>query len=303
MTGVVFSNIMLAAVPDGVREQDHLRQPERRRRRRSPASDCNPLLLRRLLAERRLPRGGRPVRDQQGLQERLPDRAELPGRQGLARRLQALLQGHRSSTRSTPSSASSTTPPSSRRSAPPSRDALYIFLPGGMGINFIKQFVAAGLSKDIDAHRCRASRADQDVIHAGRRGDARHSSTPRTGRSTSTTPRTRNSSPSSRRSTSALPTLYASQGYDAAHADRRRGARRQGQARGQAKRVRKALTRGELRVGARRRSSSTRNQYPIQNYYLRVVGKDGQGAPGQQDVIGTIFKDHGDAYVQDCTMK
>src|SRR5881394_170638 len=28
-------------------------------------------------------------------------------------------------------------------------DALYIFLPGGMGVNFIKQFVAAGLSKDI----------------------------------------------------------------------------------------------------------------------------------------------------------
>src|SRR5437879_5510067 len=28
-------------------------------------------------------------------------------------------------------------------------DALYIFLPGGMGINFIKQFVAAGLSADI----------------------------------------------------------------------------------------------------------------------------------------------------------
>ena len=47
--------------------------------------------------------------------------------------------------------------------------------------------------------------------------------------------------------------------------------------------VRKALQGGELRLGARRRSSSTRNQYPIQNYYLRVVGKDGQGRPGQQD--------------------
>ena len=28
-------------------------------------------------------------------------------------------------------------------------EAVYIFLPGGMGVNFIKQFVAAGLSKDI----------------------------------------------------------------------------------------------------------------------------------------------------------
>src|SRR4249920_627091 len=33
------------------------------------------------------------------------------------------------------------------RAAKPS--ALYIFLPGGMGVNFIKQFVAAGLSKDV----------------------------------------------------------------------------------------------------------------------------------------------------------
>ena len=33
--------------------------------------------------------------------------------------------------------------------------ALYIFLPGGMGINFIKQFVGAGLGKDIHAAAAR----------------------------------------------------------------------------------------------------------------------------------------------------
>mgnify|MGYP006201928823 CR=1 FL=1 len=30
-------------------------------------------------------------------------------------------------------------------------DALYIFMPGGLGVNFIKQFVGAGLAKDIEA--------------------------------------------------------------------------------------------------------------------------------------------------------
>jgi len=45
-----------------------------------------------------------------------------------------------------------------------------------------------------------------------------------------------------------------------------------------------------------------RNQYPIQNYYLRVVGKDSQGRLVNK-TIGTVFKDHGDAYVQDCAMK
>jgi branched-chain amino acid transport system substrate-binding protein len=45
-----------------------------------------------------------------------------------------------------------------------------------------------------------------------------------------------------------------------------------------------------------------RNQMPIQNYYLRVVGKDAQGRIVNK-TIGTVFKDHGDAYVQDCQMK
>ena len=92
MTGVVFSNVMLAALPEALRQRDHLHQPERRAvaaRRQG----LQPVLLRRRLAQRRLPRGGGPVRDQQRLQERLPARAQLPGRQGLAGRLQAHLQG------------------------------------------------------------------------------------------------------------------------------------------------------------------------------------------------------------------
>ena len=45
-----------------------------------------------------------------------------------------------------------------------------------------------------------------------------------------------------------------------------------------------------------------RNHYPIQSYYLRVVGKDAQGRLVNK-TMGTIFKDRGDAYVQDCAMK
>ena len=45
-----------------------------------------------------------------------------------------------------------------------------------------------------------------------------------------------------------------------------------------------------------------RNQFPIQNYYLRVVGKDAQGRLVNK-TLATVFKDHGDAYVQDCAMK
>src|SRR4029453_10060011 len=44
-------------------------------------------------------------------------------------------------------------------------EALYVFLPGGMGINFIKQFVAAGLSKDIQLV-VPLWGSDQDIIRA-----------------------------------------------------------------------------------------------------------------------------------------
>ena len=93
MTGIVFSNIMLAALPDAFDSKTFYISPNAAP---SPIAgkDCNPLLLRRRLAERRAttrrPASSPPA---QGLQERLPDRAELPGRQGLARRLQAHLQG------------------------------------------------------------------------------------------------------------------------------------------------------------------------------------------------------------------
>ena len=44
-------------------------------------------------------------------------------------------------------------------------DALFFFLPGGMGINFVKQFVAAGLSRDTQLFAPGFS-ADEDVIKA-----------------------------------------------------------------------------------------------------------------------------------------
>ena len=44
-------------------------------------------------------------------------------------------------------------------------DAVYFFLPGAMGINFIKQFVGAGLSKDITLVTSGFS-SDEDVIGA-----------------------------------------------------------------------------------------------------------------------------------------
>jgi len=93
-------------------------------------------------------------------------------------------------------------------------DAVYIFLPGGMGINFIKQFVGAGLSKDITLFGPGFS-GDEDVIKAV--GD------PMLGMfNTSQWGHDMDNAANKKfvaefeKEYGRLPTLYAAQGYDAA---------------------------------------------------------------------------------------
>ena len=43
------------------------------------------------------------------------------------------------------------------------------------------------------------------------------------------------------------------------------------------------------------------NQFPVQDYYLRVVTKDVQGRITNR-TLGTVFKNHADAYVGECKM-
>ncbi len=71
-------------------------------------------------------------------------------------------------------------------------DAIFVFLPGGMGVNFVKQFRQAGLADKIKF----LSAFTVDEWHACRRSRMRHSasSAARTGRRTSTIRRTRSSS-------------------------------------------------------------------------------------------------------------
>jgi branched-chain amino acid transport system substrate-binding protein len=52
--------------------------------------------------------------------------------------------------------------------------------------------------------------------------------------------------------------------------------------------------RGEFKFGA--------NQFPVQNYYLQLVGKGNDGRIVHK-TIGTVLTNRGDAYVQDCKMK
>ena len=171
-------------------------------------------------------------------------------------------------------------------------DALYIFLPGGMGINFIKQFVGAGLSKDMQLITPGFG-SDQDVIRPV--GDAMLGLFD-TAHWALDLDNAANKKfvAEFEKEYKRLPSVYAAQGYDTAVRGVK-GKIEDKEALGKAIKAAKfESVRGAFKFNT--------NHYPVQNYYLRVVGKDSQGRIVNK-TIGTVFKDRGDAYVQDCKMK
>ena len=177
-------------------------------------------------------------------------------------------------------------------------DALYIFLPGGMGVNFIKQFVAAGMSKDIPLI-VPGFGDDQDIIRPV--GDATLGlfDTAHWGVDLDNAANKRFVA-AFEKEYKRIPTVYAAQGYDSAMLIDAAVRDTKGKIE-DVEAVRRALKAAKFE-SVRGAFKFNRNQMPIQNYYLRVVAKDSQGRLVNK-VIGTVFKDHGDAYVQDCKMK
>ena len=97
------------------------------------------------------------------------------------------------------------------------------------------------------------------------------------------------------------PTLYASQGYDTAQLIDAAVRDVKGKLEDH-EAVRKALKAAKF-DSVRGPFKFNTNQYPIQNYYVRTVGSDGHGGLINKSFNEPILKDHGDAYVQACTMK
>ncbi len=177
-------------------------------------------------------------------------------------------------------------------------DALYIFLPGAMGINFIKQFAAAGLSKDIKLFAPGFS-ADEDIIKAV--------GAPMIGIYNSSqwnhdfdNPQNKKFVADFQKDYGRLPSLYASQGYDAAmlmdaavRAVKGNLEDKEG--------VKKALKAAEF-ASVRGAFKFNDNHFPIQDYYLRVIEKDAQGRVTNK-TEGKVFTNHADAYAPQCQMK
>jgi branched-chain amino acid transport system substrate-binding protein len=176
-------------------------------------------------------------------------------------------------------------------------DAVYIFLPGGLGINFIKQFVGAGLSKDMTLFGPGFS-GDEDVIKAV--GE------PMLGMFNTSQWAHDLDNAANKKFVAAfekefgrLPSLYAAQGYDAAKLIDAAVRDSKGNLEDKAA-VRKALEAAKF-DSVRGAFKFNVNHYPIQDYYLRVITKNAKGQITNR-TIGTVFKNHADAYAGSCKM-
>ena len=178
-------------------------------------------------------------------------------------------------------------------------DSVYFFLPGAMGINFIKQFVGAGLSKDITLVSSGFS-ADEDIIPAV--GD------PMLGLfNTSNWAHDLDNAANKafvaafrKEYNNRYPSLYAAHAFDvimamdaAAKAVGGDGSNRQG--------LVDALKKAQF-PSVRGSFKYANNHFPVENFYLRVVGKDAQGKITNK-LISTVAKDYGDTYADKCPLK
>lgn len=171
-------------------------------------------------------------------------------------------------------------------------DSVFFFLPGGMGISFLKQYADSGIGLPVVGP---AFSFDQGILQAV--GDAALG--------------VRNTSQWSKDLDNAankafvetfqaeygrLPSLYASQGFDTANlllsamskasvsdADAFRAALEEADF---------ASTRGAFKFG--------NNHHPIQDIYVREVIKEGDIYTNK--IVGVALKDHADVYAADCKM-
>ena len=176
-------------------------------------------------------------------------------------------------------------------------DAVYFFLPGGMGINFLKQFSQAGLTATIPLLGPAATderllgavgQAASGVINSSQWAIDFH------------TPANEQFVAAFEKKYGRRPTLFASQGYDTARLigsalkEVKGDMSRHDAFRAALERADFTSVRGMFRFGL--------NHFPIQDFYVRqVVRGDGGGYTNR--VLAKVFNDHQDAYVGECVKR
>ena len=297
MTGVVFSNIMLAALPEALDANTIYLSPNAAP---SPMAgkDCNPLFFAVSWPNDAYHEAAGQYATQRGMKSvylLAPNyQAGKDSLTGFKRMYKGQVIGENYTKLGQLDYAAEL---AEIRAAKP--QVLYVFLPGGMGINFIKQFVGAGLGKDMTLLLPGFS-ADQDVITPVGAAMSGIFNTAHWSPDFSN-PANQKFMAEFQKEYKRVPTVYASQGYDTALLINAAVRDVKGKVEDR-EAVRKALKAARFE-SVRGAFKFNTNQNPIQNYYVRTVGSDGKGGLINKSFNEPILRDHGDAYVQSCPMK
>ncbi len=174
-------------------------------------------------------------------------------------------------------------------------DAVYFFLPGGMGINFIKQYAQAGLNKKIPLFGPAFS-FDERILKAV--GDAAVGVINGSQWSSDLdNPANKEFVAAFKKTYGRTPTLYASQGYDGAlligSALKAVGGDMK-----KADAFREALKKADF-PSVRGNFAFGANNHPVQDIYVREVIKDENGKFTNR-IVKKVFTNHIDAYAKEC---
>lgn len=177
-------------------------------------------------------------------------------------------------------------------------DAVFFFLPGGMGINFIKQYAQAGLNQTIPVFGPafsfdeRLLQAVKDAALGVKNGSQWTHDLDN--------PANRQFVAAFRKAYGRTPTLYASQGYDAA---RLLGSalKAVGGDVTQIDALRQAIRKADFPT-VRGKFAFAPNQHPVQDLYIREVVKDDSGNYTNK-TLKAVFTDHSNVYVEQCKLK
>ncbi len=176
-------------------------------------------------------------------------------------------------------------------------EAVFFFLPGGMGINFLKQYAQAGLSKDIPVYGPAFS-FDERILKAvgpAALGVKNGSQWTHDLDNSANVEFVKTFQDKYGR----MPTLYAAQGYDTA---RLIGSalKAVGGSMGDLDAFKAALKKADF-ASVRGNFSFGVNQHPVQDVYIREVIQTDSGDYTNK-TIKKVFSNHIDAYAAECKM-
>ncbi|HEY9211986.1 MAG TPA: ABC transporter substrate-binding protein, partial [Ancylobacter sp.] len=176
-------------------------------------------------------------------------------------------------------------------------DAFFTFMPGGMGVNLVKQYRQAGLADTIpflsgftvDETTLPATQDAAVGLFAGAEWAPNLD-----------TPENKAFVAAFEKEYGYVPALYAAQAYDAAlmidAALKATGGNLKDK-----EAVRAALKKADFK-SVRGGFKFNTNQFPIQDFYLVKAAKRPDGKY-QTEIVETVFRDYGDVYAAKCPMK